>query len=203
MKFEKMTDAELEGELSLCGNLHTARRIQIHIATLTMERDEAIRRGQADYNALHDAAVRGMTALITERDEARAALEPLRVSTEAGNREIIALRERVQAMERILATEEQERIRHRDDEAELGDHLATRNSTGQRFDFPTALYMLKADVPVRRAGWNGKGMRLERVSPMSTADAPYLALIATDGKRYPWVPSQQDMFANDYEMVMP
>lgn len=91
MKPGKMTDEELEAELSLCGGAYAVRRLRDHIAALEAERDAAQRQGRADYRALHDALGwahewhgkelpppwRAVTALIAERDEARRKLTAL------------------------------------------------------------------------------------------------------------------------------
>ena len=75
-----------------------------------------------------------------------------------------------------------------------------------------------AELPIARAGWNGKGMFVYAVPaasyPAQTGVAKkvfgeeakveygaYLAIKAADGKVYPWVPSQQDTFADDWEIV--
>ena len=75
-----------------------------------------------------------------------------------------------------------------------------------------------AALPIARAGWNGKGMMVYAVPagnyPAQTHVAKrlfgddalvpygsYLAIKAADGIVYPWVPSQQDIFANDWEIV--
>lgn len=85
-------------------------------------------------------------------------------------------------------------------------------------DFSGALYALKDGHRVRRAGWNGKGMFLYHVPegkyPARTEVAkkewgesalvPYQAYIAmktVQGTVVPWLCSQTDMLAEDWELV--
>lgn len=70
----------------------------------------------------------------------------------------------------------------------------------EQFDFSTALYRLKSGSRVRRCGWNGKGMSLVLVVATPQV-APYVAILATDGRLYPWNPSQQDLLAEDWEQA--
>lgn len=78
-------------------------------------------------------------------------------------------------------------------------------------NFGEALEYLKIGHGVARSGWNGKGMWLELQLPdehskmtlpyvylnyPATADGPY-----PDGARVPWLASQTDMLANDWEAM--
>jgi len=85
-------------------------------------------------------------------------------------------------------------------------------------NFSSALELLKQDSKVAREGWNGKGMFIVRQKGYpdgipcnkQTAEAyglnegdlfkcaPYLQMMAADGVCYMWVPSQADLFANDW-----
>lgn len=74
--------------------------------------------------------------------------------------------------------------------------------------FGDALVMLKAGQRVARAGWNGKGMWLQFWKPMHTVDLPYIILLYPVGSapypvgaRVPWLPSQTDMLAEDWQVV--
>ena len=75
-----------------------------------------------------------------------------------------------------------------------------------------------AELPICRAGWNGKGMFVYHVPaasyPAQTGVAKrvfgenakvkygaYLALKSADGNVYPWTPSQADQLADDWEIV--
>lgn len=91
-------------------------------------------------------------------------------------------------------------------------------------DFGWALVALKAGKPVRRAGWNGKDMWLKLVPPQNYAatlwspgqlqlgklfDArdhsynllPWIGMKTADNKFVPWLASQTDLLADDYETV--
>lgn len=82
-------------------------------------------------------------------------------------------------------------------------------------DFGDALYVLKAGGKVRRAGWNGKGMWLQFVSAdcwAMTSDAiaddsfcleraPWIGMRTADNKFVPWLASQTDVLAEDWEII--
>lgn len=75
-----------------------------------------------------------------------------------------------------------------------------------------------AEAPICRSGWNGKGMFVYAVPagnyPATSKVAkrvfgenalvpygPYLAIKGADGVVSPWVPSQADIAANDWEFA--
>ena len=72
-----------------------------------------------------------------------------------------------------------------------------------------ALTELRAGRRVRRKGWNGKGMWLALQVPdaNSKMTLPYVYLNYPDdarntpGARVPWLASQTDMLAEDWEIV--
>lgn len=80
-------------------------------------------------------------------------------------------------------------------------------------DFGCALFWLKREKRVTRAGWNGKGMWLlfvpedywnTSVGPSNVPKAhrlPWIGLKTADGGFVPWQASQTDMLAMDWEMV--
>jgi hypothetical protein len=76
-------------------------------------------------------------------------------------------------------------------------------------DFGDALRFLKAGSRVARDGWNGKGLWLELQRPDagSKMTLPYVYLNYPDdarntpGARVPWLASQTDMLAEDWEIV--
>ncbi len=76
-------------------------------------------------------------------------------------------------------------------------------------DFGDALRFLKAGNKVARDGWNGKGLWLELQWPDdgSKMTLPYVYLNYPDdarntpGARVPWLASQTDMLAEDWEIV--
>lgn len=85
-------------------------------------------------------------------------------------------------------------------------------------DFGSALKALKMGHRVARAGWNGKGMFIFLV-PGSTFKVsrpplmgiypegteinyhPHVDMKTADGMVVPWLCSQTDMLANDWELV--
>lgn len=73
----------------------------------------------------------------------------------------------------------------------------------ERMNFGEALMLLKAGQSVSRAGWNGKGMYLELQRPdaHSKMTLPYIYLKTADNQRVPWLASQTDMLAEDWDDV--
>ena len=89
---------------------------------------------------------------------------------------------------------------------------------GQALNFGDALHMLKLGKKVARAGWNGKGMFLFIV-PGSTFKVsrppllgiypegteinycPHIDMRTSDGKVVPWLCSQIDAIAEDWQVV--
>lgn len=84
------------------------------------------------------------------------------------------------------------------------------------FDFGQAISELKAGAKVAREGWNGKGMFLYHV-PANTYKAQteaarsvfgeevpygaYLAMKTAQGNVVPWLASQTDVLADDWQIV--
>jgi len=72
-----------------------------------------------------------------------------------------------------------------------------------------AVEALKKGRRVARAGWNGKGMWLQLVSYKAEVargsvvyeQSPYVEMKAADDKLAPWLCSQTDMLAEDWEIV--
>jgi hypothetical protein len=72
------------------------------------------------------------------------------------------------------------------------------------FSFSRALEILKTGSGrVARQGWNGKGMWLELQVPdaHSKMTLPYIYMKTADGHQVPWLASQTDLLAEDWEMV--
>jgi hypothetical protein len=67
-------------------------------------------------------------------------------------------------------------------------------------DFSWALRMLKAGHKIKRAGWNGKGQYVTGQFPdaHSKMSEPYAYLHNAQGGTVPWIPSQGDMFSEDW-----
>lgn len=70
-------------------------------------------------------------------------------------------------------------------------------------DFGQALTQLKAGYRVSRTGWNGKGMFVYLVPAASypAQRRAYLAMSTVDGDVVPWVASQTDILASDWEIA--
>lgn len=76
-------------------------------------------------------------------------------------------------------------------------------------NFGSALEALRGGMKVARSGWNGKGMWLELQVPdeHSKMTLPYIYINYpndaqnTPGARVPWLASQTDMLASDWELV--
>jgi hypothetical protein len=70
-------------------------------------------------------------------------------------------------------------------------------------DFGEALVALKDGEQVARTGWNGQNMYVEMQVPDkdSKMRRPYLFMRPVDGDLVPWVPSQSDLLAEDWETV--
>lgn len=76
--------------------------------------------------------------------------------------------------------------------------------------FGPALEALKKGQKVTRAGWNGKGLWVEMQVPdaHSKMTLPYLYLNYptgaqnTPGARVPWVASQTDVLADDWQLFL-
>ena len=70
-------------------------------------------------------------------------------------------------------------------------------------DFGYALSTLKAGGQVHRTGWNGKGMWLALQTPdaNSKMTLPYIYMRTVTGDRVPWLASQTDVLASDWEII--
>ena len=85
---------------------------------------------------------------------------------------------------------------------------------GQGLSFGDALKALKAGQRVARAGWNGKGMWLWIPEPLDEfctkvfvcgddafEAAPWIGMKTADNKFVPWLASQTDVLAEDWEVL--
>lgn len=78
-------------------------------------------------------------------------------------------------------------------------------------DFSWALQALKTDYKVCRNGWNGKGMYLFIENPTMLKDRPhdeseferlpYIMMKTADNFLVPWLASQTDILAEDWNIV--
>ena len=69
--------------------------------------------------------------------------------------------------------------------------------------FSGAILELKAGERVARRGWNGKGMwlGLQKPDPHSHMTLPYIYMSTVTGDLVPWLASQTDVLADDWEVV--
>lgn len=70
-------------------------------------------------------------------------------------------------------------------------------------DFGLALHNLKMGKKVSRTGWNGKGMWIHLQTPdaHSKMSLPYIYMRTADAKLVPWLASQTDVLAIDWQLV--
>lgn len=70
-------------------------------------------------------------------------------------------------------------------------------------DFSLALGLLKQGYAVSREGWNGKDQWIALQTPdeHSKMGLPYLYIRVVDGNLIPWLASQSDLLAEDWEIV--
>lgn len=71
------------------------------------------------------------------------------------------------------------------------------------FDF--AVMALKNGKKLSRKGWNGKGMWIQGQFPdeHSKMTLPYVFMKTADNQQVPWLASQTDIMAEDWEVVRP
>lgn len=69
--------------------------------------------------------------------------------------------------------------------------------------FGDAIEKLKAGDYLTRPGWNGKNMwlGLQRPDANSKMSLPYIYMCTADGDLVPWLASQADMLAEDWEVL--
>lgn len=74
---------------------------------------------------------------------------------------------------------------------------------GQIQSFGWAIKELKNGESVTRAGWNGKGQKLTLQVPdeNSKMSLPYIYITTVQGDKVPWLASQTDMLAIDWELA--
>lgn len=70
-------------------------------------------------------------------------------------------------------------------------------------DFGSAIKALKLGNTVARSGWNGKGMwlALQRPDAGSKMSLPYIYMKTVQGDLVPWLASQTDVLAEDWEVI--
>ncbi len=69
--------------------------------------------------------------------------------------------------------------------------------------FSWALAMIKEGKKLTRMGWNGKGQYIQAQIPdeNSKMGLPYIYISTVEGKLVPWVASQTDLFAEDWQIL--
>jgi hypothetical protein len=69
--------------------------------------------------------------------------------------------------------------------------------------FGDAIEALKNDWHVTRVGWNGANqyLGLQRPDANSANTLPYIYIVTITGDRVPWLASQTDMLATDWELA--
>lgn len=69
--------------------------------------------------------------------------------------------------------------------------------------FSDALSYLKIGAKLARAGWNGKNMWIHLQNPDSNSKMtlPYLYMFTADKNLVPWLASQSDILAEDWQVV--
>lgn len=70
-------------------------------------------------------------------------------------------------------------------------------------DIGWAIQHLRAGNRLRRTGWNGKGMWLALQVPdaNSKMSLPYVYMSTAQGHLIPWLCSQADLLASDWELA--
>ena len=86
-------------------------------------------------------------------------------------------------------------------EEDAMDHEAALKAL--KMDFGAALGLLKIGKKVARKGWNGKNMWLMLQVPdaHSKMTLPYIYMFTAQGDLVPWLASQTDVLAEDWEQV--
>lgn len=71
-------------------------------------------------------------------------------------------------------------------------------------NFSEALMHVKVGKKITRKGWNGAGQFIERQVPdeNSKMTLPYLYITTVSGDRVPWLASQTDILAEDWNCVI-
>lgn len=69
--------------------------------------------------------------------------------------------------------------------------------------FSWALEKLKRGEIVARTGWNGKGQFIKLQPPTETSKMtlPYIYITTVSGDLVPWLASQTDLLAEDWEII--
>lgn len=69
-------------------------------------------------------------------------------------------------------------------------------------NFSEALDLIKRGKFLCRLGWNGKEQYVFLISCKGTSIRPHILFRACDGSVVPWVASQTDLLADDWELFL-
>ena len=85
----------------------------------------------------------------------------------------------------------------------LGESPAVPATVPKSFDIGQAIKEMMTGNRVRRSGWNGKGMWLKLQVPdaNSKMSLPYVYMCTAQGDLVPWLCSQTDLLATDWELA--
>jgi hypothetical protein len=77
------------------------------------------------------------------------------------------------------------------------------NIQGNELDIGKAIYAMRDGEKVGRSGWNGRNMWLALQTPdaNSKMTLPYVYMFTAQGDLVPWLCSQTDLLATDWEIV--
>lgn len=69
-------------------------------------------------------------------------------------------------------------------------------------NFSEALYKLKEGLRLTRGNWNGKNqfVQIQVPNELSKMTLPYIFISTVTGDLVPWLASQTDLLANDWEI---
>ena len=75
--------------------------------------------------------------------------------------------------------------------------------TKQSMDFGSAIFQMRQGHMVQRASWNGQNQWLAIHNPneLSKMTLPYIYINTVQGDQVPWLASQTDMLAEDWQVV--
>lgn len=92
-----------------------------------------------------------------------------------------------------------------DDEALYKLSTETFNKVNEGLSFGCAIDAMKNGKKVARKGWNGRGMWLAIQMPdtYSKMQLPYIYMSTAQSNLVPWLASQTDMLADDWEVLDP
>ena len=92
--------------------------------------------------------------------------------------------------------------------------VAPRQAPVRGVNFGIALAAAKAGAKITRHGWNGKGMWLRHFDPYTDTQfrvreepsaegtwLPFLIMKTADNKLVPWLASQTDILADDWQVI--